>query len=76
MLWPRADLDTALVGLGRDPRSLEARARTAEGKDARRQQTDIANSLKIFGVPSFVVDGELFRGDDRLEEAIDWAAWA
>lgn len=27
----------------------------------------------IFGSPSFVVDGEMFWGDDRLEEAMAWA---
>ena len=28
----------------------------------------------IFGSPSFVADGEMFWGDDRLEEAMAWAA--
>jgi 2-hydroxychromene-2-carboxylate isomerase len=70
------NLDSVLAALGHDPQALKARAQTAEGKDALRQQTDIAKSLKIFGAPSFVVDGELFWGDDRLEEAIDWAASA
>ncbi|MBT4395788.1 MAG: 2-hydroxychromene-2-carboxylate isomerase, partial [Acidiferrobacteraceae bacterium] len=27
----------------------------------------------IFGSPSFIVDGEVFWGDDRLEDAITWA---
>ncbi len=26
----------------------------------------------IFGVPTFVVGGELFWGDDRLKDVIDW----
>jgi len=26
----------------------------------------------VFGSPTFVVDGEVFWGDDRLEDAIDW----
>jgi len=30
----------------------------------------------VFGSPSFVVGDELFRGDDRLEEALDWVAAA
>jgi 2-hydroxychromene-2-carboxylate isomerase len=29
--------------------------------------------LEIFGAPSFVVDGELFWGNDRLEDALTWA---
>ena len=28
--------------------------------------------LGVFGSPTFVVDGEVFWGDDRLEDAIDW----
>jgi len=37
-------------------------------------QTERTRSLKLFGAPSFVVGSELFWGDDRLEEAIAWAA--
>jgi 2-hydroxychromene-2-carboxylate isomerase len=29
--------------------------------------------IGIFGAPSFVVSGELFFGQDRLEDAIEWA---
>jgi 2-hydroxychromene-2-carboxylate isomerase len=40
-----------------------------------RKRTDEAIELGIFGAPSFVSeDGELFWGDDRLEQAINWAA--
>jgi 2-hydroxychromene-2-carboxylate isomerase len=35
--------------------------------------TNEARALGIFGSPSFVVDGELFWGDDRLDDAIAWA---
>lgn len=67
------NLAAALDALGKDPATLLARAQTPEAKDALRQQTEKAESLKIFGSPSFIVDGELFWGDDRLEEAMDWA---
>ena len=30
------------------------------------------STLGIFGVPTFVTRGELFWGDDRLEDAIAW----
>jgi 2-hydroxychromene-2-carboxylate isomerase len=36
-------------------------------------QTPRAVERGIFGAPSFVVGNELFWGDDRLEDAIDWA---
>lgn len=40
-----------------------------------RTRTDEAMKLGIFGAPSFVSeDGELFWGDDRLEQAINWVA--
>ncbi len=28
--------------------------------------------MKIFGAPTFMTRGELFWGDDRLEDAISW----
>lgn len=68
------NLDSALSSLGQDPATLKARAQTPEGKEALKQQTEVAKSLKIFGAPSFVAGGELFWGDDRLQEAIEWAA--
>jgi 2-hydroxychromene-2-carboxylate isomerase len=36
-------------------------------------ETDIARALGVFGSPSFIADGELFWGDDHLEDAIAWA---
>jgi 2-hydroxychromene-2-carboxylate isomerase len=53
-------------------RVLEA-AQTPEVKAALRAQTEAAQSAGIFGAPSFLVEGELFWGDDRLEDALDWA---
>ena len=35
-------------------------------------QTDIARKKGIFGSPTFVVENEIFWGDDRLEDAIKW----
>lgn len=34
--------------------------------------TGEARALGLFGVPTFVTRGELFWGDDRLEDAIAW----
>ena len=52
------------------------RATAQETKDLLRAETDRAWSLGIFGAPTFVVAGELFWGNDRLEEALDWHARA
>jgi len=39
-------------------------------KGALREATDRAAELGVRGVPSLVVDEEVFWGDDRLEEAV------
>ena len=35
--------------------------------------TNLARENKIFGSPSFVVKNEIFWGDDRMEDAINWS---
>lgn len=51
---------------------LMERALTPANKEALRLQVDQAAALGIFGAPSFLVAGELFWGNDRLEQAIAW----
>jgi 2-hydroxychromene-2-carboxylate isomerase len=51
-----------------------AGAAAAEIKAALMAQTDEAIARKIFGAPSFTVGDELFWGNDRLEDALEWAA--
>lgn len=63
----------ALAGLAPDPRALVAQAGLDAAKAALREQTIDARRLGIFGAPSFIVDGELFWGDDRLEDALEAA---
>lgn len=43
-------------------------------KAALRANVDEAVSLGLFGAPGFSAGGEIFWGDDRLEDALDWAA--
>ena len=50
------------------PRAVE-KAAGRRGKGALREATEEAAELGVFGVP-LVVDGEVFWGDDRLEEAV------
>lgn len=59
--------------LGRDGAEIVARAQMQPIKDALRAATDQASRQGIFGAPTFLVDGELFWGDDRLEDAVSWA---
>ncbi len=58
--------------VGRNPDEVYERALSEENKNALKAQTEEAKRLGIFGAPSFVVAGELFWGNDRLEDAIDW----
>ncbi len=58
---------------GQDPQRVLDRAQTSEVKAALRSQGEAAQAVGIFGAPSFLVAGELFWGDDRLEDALDWA---
>lgn len=50
------------------------KAKTDENKTALRATTDEAHAKGLFGAPAFTVGDELFWGDDRLEDALDWAA--
>lgn len=68
-------LSTLLVTLGLDGPALLRHAQTDLSVKTRlHQTTDKAKTLGLFGAPSFLTeDGELFWGDDRLEDAINWA---
>jgi 2-hydroxychromene-2-carboxylate isomerase/predicted cupin superfamily sugar epimerase len=67
-----------LAGLGLDAGRLLARAADADIKERLRARTEEAWERGIVGAPSFLVGGEVFWGQDRLEEALAWAealAW-
>lgn len=57
-----------------DPALWIERANSSENKERLRQRTETAVARGIFGAPSFVVGDELFWGDDRLEDALEWCA--
>ncbi len=58
------------LSLNKDEIIIESK--TKEIKDEYFSNTDTARENKIFGSPSFMVDNELFWGDDRMEDAIKW----
>ena len=68
-----AVLGAILDALGVSGAEVVAGAASSQAKTALRQQTETAAERGIFGAPSWVVAGELFWGNDRLEEAIAWA---
>ena len=64
----------------RGKKSIVLDLKTPDGKATLERlaaQVDAAIAAGIFGAPSFIApDGELFWGNDRLEQAIAWAAAA
>ena len=66
------ELAGILDSLGQPAEETLCEAQTDSAKSKLRAQTERAASLGIFGAPSFVADGELFWGNDRLEPALDW----
>jgi 2-hydroxychromene-2-carboxylate isomerase len=58
--------------IGQDPHRVIECAASDETTRAHETATAEARRLGIFGVPTFVTRGELFWGDDRLDDAIRW----
>jgi len=56
------------------PRALTTAVQRDSIKLRLRETTDEAADLGVFGVPSVVVEDEVFWGDDRLEDAADASA--
>jgi 2-hydroxychromene-2-carboxylate isomerase len=67
--------DPAVIGdlvarLGHDASAALSRAQADDIKASLRAATEEAQRLGVFGAPSFIVDGELYWGNDRLEQAL------
>ena len=68
------NLTQTLSEVGQDKLRVLELADSSDLEAAYLNQTESAKQAGIFGSPSFIVDGELFWGDDRLEDAINWAS--
>ncbi|MDF0599193.1 2-hydroxychromene-2-carboxylate isomerase [Psychromarinibacter sp. C21-152] len=67
------NLSESVAAAGQDPeRVLEAAMADRTGA-ALAKETATGEGLGVFGSPTFVVGGEVFWGDDRLDDAIAWA---
>ena len=66
------NLTQTLSEIGQDKLRVLELADSSDVEAAYLNQTESAKQAGIFGSPSFIVDGELFWGDDRLEDAINW----
>ncbi|MFN0161452.1 MAG: 2-hydroxychromene-2-carboxylate isomerase [Burkholderiales bacterium] len=62
-----SELATAASAAGLDGKSLLAASTTAETQAKYNALTDEAIRQKVFGAPTWEVDGELFWGQDRLD---------
>ncbi len=62
-----------LVRMNVDPKPVFDRTQSDAIKTRLREQTEEAQQLGIFGAPATIVNGELFWGNDRLEQAVAWA---
>jgi 2-hydroxychromene-2-carboxylate isomerase len=70
----RDEMRTILDELDQPTDEILERAQTEPVKQRLRQQTEAAKELKIFGAPTFFARGEMFWGNDRLDDAIQLAA--
>ncbi|APG84997.1 2-hydroxychromene-2-carboxylate isomerase protein [Sinorhizobium americanum CCGM7] len=66
------NLSASIEEAGQDPARVMEQASTRAIAEALNAATEEAKEIGIFGTPSFVADGELFWGHDRLEDAIEW----
>ena len=62
----------ALATLGLPVQSVIDAAQSDANKLRLREQTELAINRGIFGAPTFFVGGEMFWGNDRLEDALDY----
>ena len=56
-----------------DKEKVIANANSNEIENQYLKNTDSARENKVFGSPSFIVNSEIFWGDDRMEDAITWS---
>ena len=66
------NLSDSLREIGEDPRRVIPLAQSEEIAREYDGATEEARRLGIFGAPTFVARGEIFWGDDRLEDAVTW----
>ncbi|WP_317203182.1 2-hydroxychromene-2-carboxylate isomerase [Janthinobacterium sp.] len=65
-----ASVAAVLDEMGLDAAAIIAAARSEANKVRLRERGERAKALGIFGAPTFFVHGEMFWGNDRLDDAI------
>jgi 2-hydroxychromene-2-carboxylate isomerase len=59
-----------LAALGQDAQAILRAATSDDNKARLRARTEQAKALRIFGAPTFLVGGDMFWGNDRLDDAL------
>jgi 2-hydroxychromene-2-carboxylate isomerase len=67
-------LAVILTGLDLPAHDILAQAQSEPVKSRLREQTEEAQCRDIFGAPTFFVGSEMFWGNDRLDDALEFAA--
>jgi 2-hydroxychromene-2-carboxylate isomerase len=66
------NLSASLAAVGQDAARTIERAGSDDITGLYDANTQEAKALGVFGSPTFAVKGELFWGDDRLDDAVAW----
>ena len=66
------NLSSTLKEIGLDPDNVIKQAQKDEIDQKYLKNTEMAKNKGIFGSPTFIVENEVFWGDDRCEDAIKW----
>ena len=66
------NLSSTLKEIGLDSDNVIKQAQTNEIEQKYLKNTEMAKNKGIFGSPTFIVENEVFWGDDRCEDAIKW----
>jgi 2-hydroxychromene-2-carboxylate isomerase len=69
----RDAIASILDELGQPAEMVLAHAESPEKRPLLRANTERATALGIFGAPNCIADGELFWGEEAMEDAIAWA---
>ena len=68
------NLSNTFKEMGLDKEHILKIAQNDEIEEKYLKNTEVAKNKGIFGSPTFVVDNEVFWGDDRCEDAIKWSS--
>ena len=66
------NLSSTLEEIGLDAKNIIKQAQADDIEQKYLKNTEMAKNKGIFGSPTFIVENEVFWGDDRCEDAIKW----